>query len=195
VGRWTDESAARSAFAGGGRLSGRQTIEIGTLRRAAYVGRPAANWWKWRNRAYSAGIRPVHWSSGRIELPNQILQTVHVSSRFGGQRFYFLCECGRRVEKLHAVRDWPWRCRHCYRLTYATRQATPRNRHRIKAQAIRERLGGEPGFLDDFPAKPKGMHWKRYELLRQKYVHAEAQAFGMTSAYLSWLRGAHRAGR
>jgi len=182
---------------GDGRRTVEQTrvIEIGTVRRAGYVGRPAVNWWKWREKAYQAGFRPSHWKDGRIELPNQVLHTVQVAWRFGGKRFYFLCECGRRVEKLHAVRDWPWRCRHCYRLTYATRQAVPRHRYVMKAQKIRRQLGGSLNMVEAFPPKPKGMHWKRYELLRRKYARAEAQVLGRTSAYLSWLRGAHRAGR
>ena len=52
------------------------------------------------------------------------------------------------VEKLYAPGDQPWRCRHCYRLTYSTRQAVPRHRHIIKAQKIRERLGGSLSCLD-----------------------------------------------
>jgi hypothetical protein len=54
------------------------------------------------------------------------------------------------VENLHAFRDRPWRCRHCYQLTYATRQAVPRHRHVIKVQKIREHLGGSLSLLDGF---------------------------------------------
>ena len=164
-----------------------RTIEIGTLRRAGYVGRPASNWWKWRDKAYAAGLWPSHWEDGLIRLPNQIVQTVGISWRFGGQRFYFLCECGRTVEKLHAFRDRPWRCRHCHQLTYATRQALPRHRHIVKAQKIRERLGGSLSLGDRFPPKPKGMHWKRYARLRMRHDAATRQAFGMTTAYFSRL--------
>ena len=176
---------------GDGRRTVEQTrvIEIGTVRRAGYVGQHAANWWKWRDKAHRAGISPSHWKDGHIELPNQILRTTKISWRFCGERFYFVCECGRRVEKLHAVRDWPWRCRHCYRLTYATRQAVPRHRYVMKAQKIRRQLGGSLSVVEPFPPKPKGMHWKRYKLLHQKYTRTEAQVLGMTSAYLSRLRG------
>ena len=82
-----------------------RTIEIGTLRRAGYVGRPASNWWKWRDKAYAAGLWPSHWEDGLIRLPNQIVQTVGISWRFGGQRFYFLCECGRTVGYMHFATD------------------------------------------------------------------------------------------
>jgi hypothetical protein len=166
-----------------------RTIEIGTLRRAGYVGQPAPDWWKSRDKAYMAGIRPTHWGGGRIELPNQILRTEQVPWRFGGRRFYFVCECGRRVEKLHAMRGRPWRCRHCYHLTYATRQATARDRYRIQAQKIREQLGGSLGFVDDFPPKPKGMHWKRYERLQRQHDAAEEQFLVMTAAWIYRLTG------
>src|ERR1700738_3456672 len=148
--RHNDTELVRFAVHGDGRRTVEQSrvIDIGTIRRAGYVGKPARNWWKWRDKAYDAGIGPTHWGGNIIELPNQVMHTVQVSWRFGGQRFYFICECGRSVEKLHAFRDRPWRCRHCYQLTYATRQAVPRHRHVIKVQKIREQLGGSPSMLE-----------------------------------------------
>jgi D-lyxose ketol-isomerase len=67
--------------------------------------------------------------------------------------FISVCECGRTVEKLHAYSDRPWRCRHCYLLTYGTRQAVPRHRHVIKVQKIREQLGGSLRFARWFSSK------------------------------------------
>jgi hypothetical protein len=178
---------------GDGRRTVEQTrcIDIGTLRRAGYVGKPARNWWEYRNKAYRVGIHSdsVKWGDGYVELRRQTLRTVHVPWRFGGQRYYFLCDCGRTVEKLHSYRDLPWRCRRCYNLTYATRQATPRDRYHIKTQKIRERLGGQPGHLDDFPPKPKGMHWKRYCRLRNEHDAADEQFLGMCVAHVLWLGG------
>jgi hypothetical protein len=97
------------------------------------------------------------------------------------------------VEKLHAFGDRLWRCRHCYQLTYATRQAVPRHRHVIKVQKIREQLGGSLSLLDGFPAKPRGVHRKRYARLRWRYDAAAERLLGMTSAYLVRLGGRQRA--
>jgi hypothetical protein len=36
----------------------------------------------------------------------------------------------------------------------------------MKAQKIRERLGGSADIFDTFPDKPKGMHWTSYAHLR-----------------------------
>ena len=156
-----------SRWSGYGRRTVEQTrsIDIGTLRRAGYV----ENDW--------------------IQLPHQTLELVQVPWRFGGQRLYFKCDCGRMVEKLYAPGDQPWRCRHCYRLTYATRQAVPRDRHIIKAQKIRGRLGGSLSLLDGFPPKPKGMHQKRYARLRWRHDAAVEQGLGMASAWLRQFRG------
>jgi len=76
-----------------------RTIEVGTLRRAGYVGKPANNWWIWRNQANAVGIEPSVWRNGNITLRrhNQILRTVGVPWRFGGERFYFLCDCGCKL--------------------------------------------------------------------------------------------------
>jgi hypothetical protein len=169
-------------WGGDGRRTIEQTrvIEIGTMRRAGFVGRHARDWWKWRWKANEQGIWPKSWRAGFIYLPSQTLCTEQVPWRFGGQRFYFVCECGRRVEKLHAFRDRPWRCRDCHNLTYAARQAVPRDRHLLMAQKIREQLGGSLSLLDAFPPRPKGMHRRRYERLRRRHDAATQQ---MMAAY------------
>jgi hypothetical protein len=148
----------------------------------------APNWWKSGDKLCVLGFWPKTWRDGWIGLPHQTLWTEEVPWRFGGQRFYFRCDCGRRVEKLHSARGKPWRCRHCYVLTYATRQATARERERIKTQKIRERLGGSLYFGDEFPAKPKGMHWKRYWRLWTEHEDAKNYFLAMTGARILQLK-------
>jgi hypothetical protein len=77
----------------------------------------------------------------------------------------------------------------------ATRQATARERERIKTQKIRERLGGSLYFGDEFPAKPKGMHWKRYWRLWTEHEDAKNYFLAMTAGRILQLKnrfgGAH----
>ena len=66
-----------------------------------------------------------------------------------------MCRCGRKVLQLFAPYRHSWRCRHCYDLTYATRQAGLRYRLILNAQKVRERLGGaDLGVANPFPPKP-----------------------------------------
>jgi|RhiMetdeSRZDD1v2_1073273.scaffolds.fasta_scaffold28421_4 hypothetical protein len=113
----------------------------------------------------------------------QRVTTVWTPCRFGGERPWFICSvyangtyCGRQVTKLYDAGRL-FACRHCYRLAYASQQESAHLRGLLKAQKIRMRLGGSASILDDFPEKPKGMHWRTYERLCR--VHGAAQARSM----------------
>jgi len=42
------------------------------------------------------------------------------------------------------------------------------------------KLGGSASMLDDFPDKPKGMHWGTYDRLRRRHDAAEERStFGL----------------
>jgi hypothetical protein len=43
-------------------------------------------------------------------------------------------------------------------------------------------------MLEGFPAKPKGMHWKRYERRQTRHDAATERYFGMSMAWLRQLR-------
>jgi hypothetical protein len=83
------------------------------------------------------------------------------------------------VLQLFAPDGYPWRCQHCYALSYATRQVGLRYRLILKAQKVRERLGGNLGVANPIPAKPKGMHSKRYERLRARHDQAVKESLGL----------------
>jgi hypothetical protein len=122
------------------------------------VGEAAGNWLDARNKLFCADIQPKHWNDAAITLDGQTLSVAWVQWHFGGSRPFFVCKCGRRV------------------LSYATRQVGLRYRLILKAQKVRERLGGDLGVANPFPAKPKRMHWKRYKRLRARHDHAVEQS-------------------
>ena len=118
-------------WGGYGRRTVEQTrsVDIDALRRAGFIGKPRSTWWVHRQRLSREGIRPTHWSNnGTITLDGQTLCIRQVPWHYGGQRAVFWCACGRRARKLYAPRGQPWRCRHCYQHTYATRQASRQSR-------------------------------------------------------------------
>ncbi len=99
--------------------------------------------------------------------------------RFGGEQPWFVCSvtangvyCGGRVTKLYGAGRL-FACRHCYRLAYASQQESAHRRGLGKSQKIRMRLGGSPNMLEEFPDKPKGMHWQTYERWRRVHYVAD----------------------
>ena len=132
---------------------------------------------KYRSRSYGEGLTEVE----------QQFPVAWTQCRFGGNRPWFVCSvyangsyCGRQIAKLYQAGRL-FACRHCSRLAYASQQESAHERGLRKAQGIRMRLGGTANMLDDFPKKPKGMHWRTYERLCR--VHDAAQArltIGMT---------------
>ena len=83
---------------------------------------------------------------------------------FGGWRWWFQCPVHHeRVAKLYKpVGATVFASRSAYRLAYRSQNATLHDRLAEKSHRIRRRLGGEPGFDQPHPRKPKGMHWRTY---------------------------------
>ena len=91
---------------------------------------------------------------------------------FGGSRQWFVCPyCRRRVVVL-VVDGAHVACRHCLHLTYASCNEDQIDRSWRKRDRIKARLGGDDKGLY---LKPKGMHQRTWERLRQQYLDAEYQ--------------------
>lgn len=121
------------------------------------------------------------------------VRIVRAPCRFGGTRPYFICPgvrngsvCGRRVEKLYRPGRY-FLCRHCYRLAYASQSEDFGDRAQRRADKIRRRLGGEPGWDALFPQKPRGMWRRTYEQLQERAFNDEMiadQAFALRAEHL-----------
>lgn len=86
---------------------------------------------------------------------------------FGGRRRWIVCpSCQRRCRVLYGAAYF--RCRQCYRATYPSQYETIRLPGLARVDRIRDRLGGDPGLLNPFPRKPKGMHWRTYRRLERQ---------------------------
>jgi hypothetical protein len=100
----------------------------------------------------------------------------------GGRRPWFVCSvysggqyCGHRVAVLYGAGEL-FACRRCYGLAYASQHEGLHHRGLGKAQKIRMQLGGSPNMMEEFPDRPKGMHWRTYHRLRRTYDIAEARS-------------------
>jgi hypothetical protein len=95
--------------------------------------------------------------------------------------------CGRRVTKLYGAGRL-FACRHCHRLGYASQLEVPHERGLGRAQKIRRRLGsGIDDPFREFPAKPKGMHWRTYERWRRAHDDAEERSVMGLMAFVERL--------
>jgi len=139
---------------------------------------------RYRNRRYGED-----WASVKQQFP-----VVWTPCRFGGERPWFTCSvyangtyCGRKVTKLYQA-GRVFACRHCSRLTYASQQESAHERGLRKAQTIRMRLGGTANMLEDFPEKPKGMHWRTYERLCRVHDAAQGRSIVGLTDFVKRLR-------
>lgn len=104
---------------------------------------------------------------------------------YGGERYWFMCPargCGLRVAILycHTV----FACRHCCKLAYRCQRETDDAKAARRADTIRKRLGWPMGILNPPGSKPKGMHWRTFERLRDKHdKHAGQSLAGMMAKF------------
>jgi hypothetical protein len=104
----------------------------------------------------------------------QFVPIVRTPQPFGGERKWFLCDCGERAAILYGL---PFRCRRCRGLAYNSQREIPEHRTLRRAQKIRSKLGGSPSMLDPFPEKPKGTHLRSYHRLWALYIPLERASF------------------
>ncbi len=108
---------------------------------------------------------------------------------YGGARPWFRCPtCGRRAAVLWGAGRF-FLCRGCHGLAYQSTREGRRDRRRIRAQAIRRRLGGSPSLQEPFPSKPPRLHWRTYMRL---YLAHEAAEFAY---HVETMQGIERLGR
>lgn len=86
---------------------------------------------------------------------------------FGGRRRWIVCRsCQRRCRVIYG--GTYFRCRQCYSATYPSQYEFIRLPGISRADRVRDKLGGEPGLINPFPRKPKGMHWRTYRRLERE---------------------------
>ena len=105
----------------------------------------------------------------------QSLAIERLPCRFGGSRAYFRCKCSKRVVKLYSAGK-NFRCRHCYRLPYSSKNESQLNRAIRHRNKQRRRLSGNIGLEASMAQKPKGMWWRTYQRLQERAYEAEQRS-------------------
>ena len=72
-------------------------------------------------------------------------------------------------------------CRHCFKLAYKSERETKHDRLFRKAGKIRAYLGWQPGIAFPDGVKPKGMHWKTFYRMKERYDITAQRICGITA--------------
>jgi hypothetical protein len=106
------------------------------------------------------------------ESINELIRIVETPCHYGGNRPWLQCpNCHRRVGKIY-LKGKRFLCRLCYNLAYQSQRENASYRQLIRLKSIYKQLGGYNSL--GFQIKPKGMHWKTYNLLRMEIEYREA---------------------
>lgn len=102
----------------------------------------------------------------------------HTACAFGGSRPWFTCPCCSRRVAVVILGDGFVACRHCLNLTYGSCNEDQIARSWRKRDKYKAKMGGDDKVLY---LKPKGMHQRTWQQLRQRYYEAEMQG-------LEWMK-------
>jgi hypothetical protein len=113
----------------------------------------------------------------------------HTRCHFGGSRIWFQCpRCHSRCGKLYLALD-RLLCRHCVGAAYRCQSETQADRARRLARRVRRRLGASTNLAVPITDKPKGMHWRKFDVLTEQCRIAEAVAVADIARRMNRLGG------
>jgi hypothetical protein len=114
-------------------------------------------------------------SSGEREPVACVVSIASTPCNYGGIRRWFCCpDCRKRIAVIY-IQGRSCTCRRCHDLVYRSQRERTGERARVRLQEIRVRLGGSANLLEPFPAKPKWMRWRTYEVLETIALQNQAQ--------------------
>lgn len=134
--------------------------------------------WRWQDGNYitietKAGAIELDYTisyDGKSQKINYEIPLTWTSCNYGGKRPWFICPgkgCARRVAKLYSNQGYFF-CRHCHDLAYSSQREGKESRLLYKAQRIYKRLGVKGQDELFLTPKPKGMHKKTYDRLKER---------------------------
>lgn len=95
--------------------------------------------------------------------------------RFGGAQAFFLCpKCAKRARYLYGA-GARFLCRGCHGLVNESSRQSDHDRALRKAQSLRRRLGGDPGFDMPIADRPQYMRKDKYNSIVARIETAERE--------------------
>jgi len=169
---------------GGWNASGRPTIadvprvDVNRLNQAGALQVGHSGTWYWNRDAGSEQVQVMVKTDGIVLRSAsssagtmQVITITWEDCRFGGRRPFFCCPgCAERT--LHLYYLGQFSCRACHQLSYPSQRLRQSDRAQHRANKIRVRLGGLPGWYR-LPKRPKGMHRRTYLRLISQIAEAD----------------------
>ena len=155
-------------------------------------GRLVRSMWVTVNPEYLTLDYECVWSNALPERLRYHVPLARTACNYGGARYWFVCPmpgCPRRAAILYLV-GGRFACRHCQHLAYRTQHENFYGRGLLKAQSIREKLGGSANMTLPFPPKPKHMHWRKYYRLKTAAQDGETRSMVGLQAWLDSMKRA-----
>lgn len=117
------------------------------------------------------GIR-LFYTHAKTEKLDYLVRTTATPCNYGGKRYWWLCpSCGRRCRVLYGGKHFV--CRKCNSHAYYETQKSKDLLNRIDSEltTIRRKLKAKKtlAVTSALPDRPKGMHWRTYLRLSQRY--------------------------
>lgn len=175
-------------YSGNSKASEFSRFDLRRLARGGFLTPGRSSVWTWSTNGTPRGSITVRAEFGRVILSyrhhweeewHSAEDTVPLECtpcNFGGGKSGFDApNCQRCIAVPYGL--GPFTCRHCWQFTYDSQSEAPYSRALSKAQAIRMKLNGSGNMGEDFPRKPKGMHWRTYYQLRAQAEAAEGQSW------------------
>ena len=101
---------------------------------------------------------------------------------YGNSRYWLICpimSCSKRVRKLYLTKDQDnmplYICRHCLKLVYRSQNRIELDRIIDRKWALVHELGSNSDLISD-REKPKWMHWKIFNRIREEIEYLDHEA-------------------
>jgi hypothetical protein len=160
-------------------------LDIAYLERRGYLrGGPYRYSWSWGDEPMGSitmlrlptGLKLMYRTrSGDDEWKDidELVPFLWTPMKFGGERRWFQClSCGRRCRILYG--GGRFRCRRCRHVRCSSQSETRSDRATRAMFKIVKRLDPQEE-CNDLPWKPKGMHWRTYNRLVERYDRYDGQ--------------------
>jgi hypothetical protein len=130
-------------------------------------------------------------SEGSAQTVDERVEIWSTQTSLGGQRQWFRCPgCHRQCRILYGGPRF--RCRLCHGLSYECQFESRAQRANRRARKIRRRLGGSDCLMEEFPPRPRGMHWATYRRLEALEAAADHQWMAAVVARFGRSKGRHK---